>query len=486
MRHRSQERVVGLLIALLIFALLITLSFQRSTAQSHTLESLLKAPSEDPLLLDEFTPIQVFHKWKQTKHSKFIVANYSCPRQAGNLLLDLVSALVQAIVTNRSLAYEYIAEEYWRGQNTPQECEKVLKTAKWLPSWQQLQNDYQLKKYSNASIVTKYDVHTIRQRLDRGENLGIDQSQDIVVHTTPLWGLASHFDVWQGLLKLNDTYVSRYLAQAYGSDYNSTTAALLSEQGTAFMYGFLFLELFQLAPALLESTRDQVLIHNDVLGDPNAFSVAIHSRHVEPQDDGSDVTEQTHCIDMALLAAKEKHASRCKIYLAADRPATLRGVQEYIQRNTTCEMIVARHEQQVVPEQTSGDAAEHGPFAGAGMFQDLVVTSLQAQDYMIGHTRSSSALFAILVEYQRRVRYFRTTSWVDILRRKPRYLLYNDSSFVRYGLCERLKPKKRRWRLSVILPILTALACAAMTLSRQAATIHRWARHLSNIRFHKE
>ena len=49
---------------------------------------------------------------------------------------------------------------------------------------------------------------------------------------------------------------------------------------------------------------------------------------------------------------------------------------------------------------------EHGPFAGAGYFQDLVVVS-QAQSAFVGKPRSSSALVDCVMEYNRRMRHIR-------------------------------------------------------------------------------
>jgi hypothetical protein len=50
--------------------------------------------------------------------------------------------------------------------------------------------------------------------------------------------------------------------------------------------------------------------------------------------------------------------------------------------------------------ETGKKTEEHGPFAGAGFFRDLVVIS-QARSAFIGTSRSSSALVDELMEYDR-------------------------------------------------------------------------------------
>jgi hypothetical protein len=123
----------------------------------------------------------------------------------------------------------------------------------------------------------------------------------------------------------------------------------------------------------------------------------LHSRHMRQADNGSDVQNEIKCLDY-LLGTRENDKVPCTVYIMSDRPNTIENLRPYLLQRD-CKVVVAA--QPDAPVVKDNDLAEHGPFAGAGFFRDLVVVS-QARSAFIGHTRSSSALVDELIEYDRR------------------------------------------------------------------------------------
>ena len=84
----------------------------------------------------------------------------------------------------------------------------------------------------------------------------------------------------------------------------------------------------------------------------------------------------------------------------ADRAQTVVDVTEYAQSNFNCQVLSVQNHASV----SDGAKADHGPFAGAGFFQDLALV-MEATDAFAGHMQwSSTALVLEMLEYQRRIK----------------------------------------------------------------------------------
>ena len=66
----------------------------------------------------------------------------------------------------------------------------------------------------------------------------------------------------------------------------------------------------------------------------------------------------------------------------------------------------------LVPAHDKGDSfnVEHGPFAGVGFFQDWALASSHARSGFIGTKRSSSDLVVELIEFNRKIEWWKETS----------------------------------------------------------------------------
>ena len=183
----------------------------------------------------------------------------------------------------------------------------------------------------------------------------------------------------------------------------------------------------------------------------------IHSRHMDTDNDGSNIQEEIRCLksllqekistmttknDRPITEARESRGTAgwdihdkkatpiCTVYIMSDRSKTIGLLSKYVRDYHGCAAVVATHNNTTIqrepPTQPGlspredmmlaaridgggnksnlpGHYAEHGPNAGAPFFQDLLVAS-QARDGFIGHCyRSSSQLVRELVQYERTI-----------------------------------------------------------------------------------
>jgi hypothetical protein len=119
------------------------------------------------------------------------------------------------------------------------------------------------------------------------------------------------------------------------------------------------------------------------------------------------------------------------VYIMSDRHETIEHLRTYLLQRD-CSVVLAAQPDAPVVKDNGTATEEHGPFAGAGFFRDLVVVS-QARSAFIGSTRSSSALVDELMEYDRH-----NNAWVmedERLDRLPRCYIENPI---------RVKPTRRK------------------------------------------
>jgi hypothetical protein len=64
---------------------------------------------------------------------KFLVAYYSGPDRAGNMLHNFFNSIIWAVVTNRTVLWEYYVDR--PNANSVKDCEQYLKRHSWLPSY---------------------------------------------------------------------------------------------------------------------------------------------------------------------------------------------------------------------------------------------------------------------------------------------------------------------------------------------------------------
>ena len=170
-----------------------------------------------------------------------------------------------------------------------------------------------------------------------------------------------------------------------------------------FLLGMMFREIFSFIADLLPSIYQGISHQNP----PKTY--ALHSRHRCMKDDGSDISEELKCLDSMMnfkyrLSSSSKSsslASSCSVFIMSDVSLT---PEAHIRDDCTPVLAIHAGEQQ-------GQFKEHVPFAGAGFFKDLALSS-QARDGFIGHCdRNSSQLLKELIEYDRTIEALRSGAY---------------------------------------------------------------------------
>lgn len=131
------------------------------------------------------------------------------------------------------------------------------------------------------------------------------------------------------------------------------------------------------------------------------LSIGIHSRHIRPENDGSDVQEEVDCLDLTLAALEKQQGKTpgdsCKVFIMSDRVATIENLS-LAARERNCEPIVVENEVvQVDAAEEDGKMSnklqsEHGPFRGLGFFRDWLVASQATSAFVHFKDRSSSQI----------------------------------------------------------------------------------------------
>jgi hypothetical protein len=127
-------------------------------------------------------------------------------------------------------------------------------------------------------------------------------------------------------------------------------------------------------------------------------TIGIHARHVDPDDDGSNVTEFVSCLEqMQAVFGSDK---RCTVYVASDRPAAILNLERTIQR-LNCTSVSVDHEHESHSIGNGATQKEHGPFAGAPFFKDFALLTSQVRSGFIhsGGTVYGSSASALLWQH---------------------------------------------------------------------------------------
>jgi hypothetical protein len=121
-------------------------------------------------------------------------------------------------------------------------------------------------------------------------------------------------------------------------------------------------------------------------------TIAIHSRHSKNSDNGSNVDREIKCLQKMLLRASRP----CRVYAMSDRPGALMGILDAA-TEMGCAVSITNHSKFGLGQSFS---LEHGPYAGAGLFLDLLLAS-KARHGLIGTRRSSTMLLAELIAFDK-------------------------------------------------------------------------------------
>ena len=343
---------------------------------------------------------------------RFAVGFYSCPYQAGNRLHHFMNALAWAIATNRTLLWKYYdyntCRQVGKAYNhricsqtgTREKCENVLHLAPWIPSFDDW---YPVLHLGRGEVASYYSTHFSTNEMS-GNHSHHDKDithSSIDLNDNPLLDFGQLLG--QDFRSLHTRKTRDYLL--HSSEARSTAQALLGDgdkhYSGDYLYGMLFHTAFSFSESLLSAVNSS--FHNET-------TIAIHSRHSGTKDDGSQVTREVNCLRQML-----RNVSRpCRVFVMSDRPKAVQGMSDAV-AELNCSVTTFNHEEQ---NKTTSFSVEHGPFAGAGFFLDLVLAS-QARHGLVGTRRSSTMLLAELIAYANSGEYVFCNYEKDCLCRTP-------------------------------------------------------------------
>lgn len=365
----------------------------------------------------------------QLQQRRFAVAYYSCPLQAGNRLHHFLNSLLLAIITNRTVLYQYLdaptcryhqavqTQILWQDQkickaaNQQADCDQVLERAAWVPSYAELSTT--LRWNANASeiltIVDYWNVHSYSRapgwEQKRFPLLNVTTTAKIDEMKEPLIAFPE--------LVNKDAALSRPL---HRNDVLATASARertaeLFAEGTEFLYGMLFKDVFQFKFADLEKDKTPMSLQRDEPNGPTetkltpSFSIAMHSRHRRGED-GSNIQKEKRCFDQILKVPKETgHA--CHVCLMSDRPLTMETLTHWLIGQYNCTIITA----DLGNDKGGSFLDEHGPTAGVSFFRELDLCQ-HFTDGIIGTGggSSSTSLLEEWMDYNRKMQQLRQSS----------------------------------------------------------------------------
>jgi hypothetical protein len=394
------------------------------TVASTTLPITSTSYGDDPLAILE--PIQMLRQY-QKEHSnqalqqehdvatfdvdaainsdrKFLVAYYYGPDRAGNMLHNFFNSIIWAVVTNRTVLWEYYTDQ--PHANTVQDCEQYLKRHSWLPSYAEWSHTLHLAApvpvrvrdmlSSSAQVVLAPQIRDIFPQNDKIDRVKWSDDPAHLLRQKPKGWLLKFTSSWNN--KNSEIVATGRFRRLYA-------------RGLVFVYGMLFQECFTIAVNTTATIATAVASRPNPK--PKDITIALHSRHTVAADDGSYITDEIACLQKLLPAVRASTFTPCWVYLMSDRPQTLELLSTWLLARNCTPVVSSTSDSSTKINTTTTQPSrtnEHGPRAGAGFLEDLIMASAARTGY-IGvearqqglPARSSTALVLEKIEYDRTV-----------------------------------------------------------------------------------
>lgn len=366
-------------------------------------EPLSKWPLLDPVAAFEewkkYHSIEALRKDEDLSSRKYILGRFSCPRQAGILAADFANARLVAVATNRTFLFRYggMGGNIRSGASAPELCERILTRADWLPLWSEFEDRLDEPVKLNSTFFKHH-----RQIINvEGPDVEVPAllADSQVVSYTRGWTFATFPEQWGGFINYASPSGGSFYSQVFGLDKHLDEEERIQKlyaEGPLFLYGMLYTKSFSYTEELLQSVAND-LPAASVGNEKTVFSVGLHARHASVKDTGEDIHGEMRCLDR-LMRQGNRRRLPCRLHHMSDRKPTLEGVAAYAKEKHNCTVVVTSD---IVPTKEQL-VEEHGPAAGMGYFQDLVLVS-QAKSAFVSNLRSSSTLVMEMVEYNRRM-----------------------------------------------------------------------------------
>jgi hypothetical protein len=337
--------------------------------------------------------------WRQRR---FAIAYYSCPHQLGNRMFHFLNNVLWAVITNRTILYQYLDREtcerlrvaqpmlflddkICQAANTEADCDAVLERASWLPSY----NEFADPAWGAAMI----------HRVDFWQTHWYKVSEDWIRKRYP-YDESKHANMTK-VDQLDDAKLVEFpaLTRTIGNHRCSNDSPQARQPGLRYTYGMLLTEMFRLRHDQVDLVQEYypktAAAHST--NDEKVFSIALHSRHKHVKQKGRNIQNEKDCLNKVLVH-RAVHQP-CQVCTMSDRPATLAALQVWLEQEHHCRVIQVHHSVST----TTSFSKEHGPNAGVGFARELDVCYRYGRNAVVttstGSGASSSALLEALAAY---------------------------------------------------------------------------------------
>lgn len=285
--------------------------------------------------------------------------------------------------------------------NLVSDCDALLARAPWIPSYDVWVPRLGLGRPYELPFYATHPKQIVRLRFPwaTGNNKAV-QGVDVKYQDVPFVTFAVSLE------KITFMRLPRMAKELLHSGWSQKTNTRLHRHGVEFLFG----TMLRYCMELTSHMRAAVPSVDTYLSLPNAirkleyYSIALHSRHIDPEIDGCDVSREEQCVRQLITSklktgnasskAAQPSRRQCAVHLMSDRPCTLTSLMESLP-TFGCQVVLAKH------QEGAPLMKEHGPFAGAGFLQDWALASM-AHTAFVGHKRSSSDLVHELLVFDRK------------------------------------------------------------------------------------
>ena len=396
----GMRRWQALIVGVLVMRVLLHRGQLPNASQPTDLEKATTGDPTDPLHVirhhsDLPAPLLVLKDYMNhvvsNKEAPVAIVHYACPLQAGNRLHQFLNGFLWAILTQRKIVWEYFSPEVCQQQlqnsimfddkicphmNRVEECDRILPRQHWIPAYSP--DDYPEPVHLNFWSTRPRGFNAYKFLDDPWQPgyekySGIDANNATVV-VFPL--------MRERQTPLVHPKTRDYLLHTFAARERAT---LLTSLGMDFLYGM-----------LLRATFDWGMPSYEA----QAFSVGLHSRHDRVNDTGRDIGREVNCLNQLLRRRQPEQA--CRLYVMSDRSETVERLRRMIETQGNCTLHTSN------PTEGASWLSEHGPWSGAGFFDDWKLLATKVQHGFVGtNDRSSTHLVASVIAYNRYI-----TEWL--------------------------------------------------------------------------
>lgn len=261
--------------------------------------------------------------------SKFVVGQYHCPGQIGNRIFDFLNSFAIAVITNRTLVWEFLTSEF--DDSNLKNCDEFLERKVWIQSLHDIQSIFTNERVQQF-IPNRLSMEKQAQQLACTR---IDENPALILYP--------------GVHERLEASIMWRQGSRLGPDAKARGSTLFSK-GSLHGYGILFQAAFEFSPMIRQ-------LNDKLFEDPfrikswsKPIIIALHLRHLQ-EGDHVDVNIDLNCIahvlDNSILRQAiygkdfEKVPRECVVLIASDRPLAKIVFSKAITEKLGC-VVIAR------------------------------------------------------------------------------------------------------------------------------------------------